>query len=91
VDEDRWSGDGGAGRLLIGNAGEAERLSNLPAERLPRSVRSRLDRCADDWLGQCNRTVRRPPAAPAVLVARCLALAVIVLAVAAALVEVFAA
>jgi len=91
VDEDRWSGDGGAGGLLIGNAGEAERLSDLPAERLPRSVRSRLERCADNWLEQCDRTDRRPPAAPAALVARWLALAVILLAVAAALVEVFAA
>jgi hypothetical protein len=90
VDEDRRSGDGGAGGLLIGNAGEAERLSHLPAERMPRSVRRRLDRCADDWLGQCDRTVRHPPPAPAALVARALALVVILLAVAAAVLEVFA-
>jgi hypothetical protein len=57
---------------------------------MPRSVRRRLDRCADDWLGQCDRTARRPPAAPAALVARALALVVILLAVAAAVLEVFA-
>lgn len=56
MDEDRRSGEDGRSDVLNPDDGGRERLSEVPAERLPRSMRRRLNRCADAWISECGAT-----------------------------------
>lgn len=54
MDEDRQPVDGRRGDALNGRAPDAPAGDDPAFEPLPPSLRERLDRCANDWLNECD-------------------------------------
>jgi hypothetical protein len=69
VDEDRRSVEDGGSDDLNGPDKDAQEPAVPQPERLPTTVRQRLDRCADQWLQE--REISQPNAAAAATVGSC--------------------
>jgi len=84
VDEARQPGDDGRGDVLSAGPGGARADADPNPELLPDALRQRLDRCADQWLHECearrlaaNGTLKFSAVAPWLATATAVAIAIV--------------